>query len=334
MSTSPLDSRNSKYIAKANLFRKVDIIQVYVEDEDIEDNAFWRFFLQPYEKPHNVKFKISTLRDKQKTLVGKCSLLSKFDDEKLGKNLWLCIDSDYDDLIKGYTVFSERITKNKYIITTWWYSIENLKCQPELLTNNLLKVTLSDIQEDDISKVMNDLGQKLKIPFILLLVMREQHDDRYTMSDFKQLLSSIRFKEGMIDDAILSDLLSIWNLQNSDCITQYSQNIQKWEGKLSRLGFSSEDYFQLYNGHHLLDYVAISLLKDKADRLRTQQKSNISNGADAADRKQTLLKEYDNKTCRGLSVHQRIEQLINDNNQFPESSATKKIRQQIEEALR
>lgn len=332
MSTSPLDSRSSKYIAKANLFRKVNTIQVYVED--IEDNAFWRFFLQPYEKIHNVQFKISTLRDKQKTLAGKCSLLSKFDDEKLGKNLWLCIDSDYDDLIEGYNAFSERITKNKYIITTWWYSIENLKCQPELLTNNLLKVTLSDIPEDDICKVMNDLSQKLKIPFILLLVMREQHDKRYKMSDFQQLLSSIRFKEGMIDDAILSDLLSRWNLKNSDCITQYSQKIQKWEGKLSRLGFSSEDYFQLYNGHHLLDYVAISLLKDKADRLRTQQKSNIRNGSDAADRKQTLLKEYDNKTCRGLSVHQRIEQLINDNNQFPESSATIRIRQQIEEALR
>lgn len=332
MSTSPLDSRSSKYIAKANLFRKVNTIQVYVED--IEDNAFWRFFLQPYEKTHNVQFKISTLRDKQKTLVGKCSLLSKFDDEKLGKNLWLCIDSDYDDLIKGYTVFSERITKNKYIITTWWYSIENLKCQPELLTNNLLKVTLSDIPEDDICKIMNDLGQKLKIPFILLLVMREQHDARYTMSDFQQLLSSIRFKEGVIDDAILSDLLSKWNLRNSTYITQYSSKIQEWEVKLSHLGFSSEDYFQLYNGHHLLDYVAISLLKDKADRFRNQQKSIISNGADAADRKKTLLNEYDNKTCRGLSVHQRIEQLINDNNQFPESSATKKIRQQIEEALR
>ena len=28
--------------------------------------------------------------------------------------------------------------------------------------------------------------------------MREQHDDRYTMSGFQQLLSSIRFKEGNI----------------------------------------------------------------------------------------------------------------------------------------
>lgn len=66
---------------------------------------------------------------------------------------------------------------------------------------------------------------------------------------------------------------------------------------------------------------------------KTKVISIIRYGADAADRKQTLLNEYDNKTCRGLSVHQRIEQLINDNNQFPESSATKRIRQQIEKAL-
>ena len=331
MSTSPIESRSSKYIAKANLFRRVNKIQVYVED--IEDNAFWRFFLQPYEKPNNVQFIISTLRDKQKTLVGKCRLLSNFDDKKLGKHLWICIDSDYDDLINGYSDFSERITKNKYIITTWWYSIENLKCQPELLTNNLLKVTLSDIPEDDISNIMNDLGQKLKIPFILLLVMREQHDDRYTMSGFQQLLSSIRFKEGKVDDAVLTQVLSEWNTHHNTYIAQYSSKIQEWEGKLNHLGFSSKEYFQLYNGHYLLDYIAVSLLKDKADRLRTQQKSIIRNGADSADRKQTLLNEYDNKTCRGLTLHQRIEQLINDNNQFPECSAVSRIRQQIEEAL-
>lgn len=331
MSTSLLDSRSSKYISKANLFRKVNTIQVYVED--IEDVAFWRFFLNPYEDSHNVKFVITTLRENQKTLVGKTSLLSRFDDESLGKNLWLCIDSDYDDIVKGYSMYSDRIMHNKYIITTWWYSIENLKCHPDLLKDNLFKVSLPEIFEEDIKYIMNDLGQRLKEPFILLLVMKERHDTRYTMNDFKQLLSSIRFKDGTIDDVILTGLISDWNNKYSMLLNQYSTKVSEWVCKLSRIGFSCADYYQLYNGHYLFDYIAVSLLLNKAEIIRSKKLSTITNGADTADQKETLRKEYEKKTCRGLTLRKRIEQLINDNYQIPKCSATEKICQQIEEAL-
>lgn len=331
MSTSPLCSLNSNYIAKANLFRRVNKIQVYVEG--IEDIAFWRFFLQPFEGSHNVKFAISTLRYKQETLVGKASLLSRFDDDKLGKNLWLCIDSDYDDIIKDNSNFSDRIVNNKYIITTWWYSIESLKCHPKLLNDNLLKVSLPDMCEEDIGSIMNNLSQKLKGPFILLLVMHEQHDNRYKMSDFKQLLSSIRFKDGMVDNYILTELLSEWKDKYSYLLIQYSAKMSEWECKLSRLGFSNDDYLQLYNGHFLFEYIAVSLLLNKAEIIRSQRLSTIINGADSAKRKESLRNEYDEITCRGLTLRKRIEQLINDNNQIPDCSANKKIRQQIEEAL-
>lgn len=133
---------NSGFVGLSNKFRKKEVVLVYVEDEI--DKVFWLSFLLPFELTNNVEFHVCVIRDRDKTLKGKASVLSYKSESDLGRNLWICIDSDYDELVKNFSAYTDLIRKNKYIITTWWYSIENLKSQPELLKINILKASLAD----------------------------------------------------------------------------------------------------------------------------------------------------------------------------------------------
>ena len=133
---------NSSFVSLSNKFRKKEVILVYVEYEI--DKVFWISFLLPFELIYNVEFHVCVIRDRDKTLKGKASVLSYKNESDLGRNLWICIDSDYDELVKDFSAYTNLIGRNKYILTTWWYSIENLKCQPGLLKVVILKASLAD----------------------------------------------------------------------------------------------------------------------------------------------------------------------------------------------
>lgn len=185
------DSINSAFVSKSNLFRSKPKIYVYVED-DI-DKAFWYSFLHPYETIKNCTFVITAIEDKKRLLKGKTSLLYYKQESDLGPYLWLCMDSDYDEIVNGFSKFSKIIKRSNYIITTWWYSIENLKCQPELLKLNIMKASLCDEISEDINVIMKDISLMYKATFLLLLEMEEKHDNRFKIDDFNTCLSFITF---------------------------------------------------------------------------------------------------------------------------------------------
>lgn len=325
---------NSTYVKYSNNLRKREVIQVYVEDEI--DKVFWYAYLNQYEDLYNCSFRISTLQDRNKTLKGKASLLSIKHKEDLGHNMWLCVDSDYDEIVKGFSDFSERILHDDYVITTFWYSIENLKCTPDLLELNILKASLADECDVEIGRILQKISILYKNIFYLLLEMKEKHDKRFKIDDFCQCLSYVSFKNAELDESSIINNLNKWKQDHISLFQQYGKRFNHWKGKLENLGFKETDYYQLYQGHGLFKNIAIPLVKYFAYRYRSNEITKIVNGADKKARKDDLVNEYYNNTFTSVestSLRERIEQLITDNSPSMNNSASIKIKEQIEKAL-
>lgn len=325
---------NSDYVKRSNSLRKREVIQVYVEDEI--DKVFWYVYLHPYEDLYHCTFHISTLQDRNKILKGKASLLAYKPQSDLGHNMWLCVDSDYDEIVDGFSEFSDRIRQDNFVITTYWYSIESLKCTPDLLEMNILKASLADTCEVDVRKILQKISSLYKNVFYLLLEMKERHDKRFKIKDFTTCLSYISFKNDDLDDALVTLKLKKWKQAHIDLFAQYGDKFNYWKAKLQSLGFGEADYYQLYYGHGLFEKVAVPLVKYFANRYRSEEIKNILNGTDKNERKDNLVTEYYNNTFTlrdSGSLGDRVVQLISDNSPTMNNLASVKIKEQIEKAL-
>lgn len=325
---------NSNFVHLSNKFRKKKVIQVYVEGEI--DKVFWLSFLTPFEQLYNVEFHACVIRDRQKILNGKTSILSHKKETDIGKNLWICIDSDYDELVKDFSAYTNLIRKNKYIITTWWYSIENLKCQPELLADDILKASLADYCSINIEEILSEISNCYKEMFLLLLEMKEQKDKRFKIEDFIQCLTFIEFDENGFNEADVKRKIAEWKNFNKILFNQYGCRFHFWENRLNSLGYKVEDYYHMYCGHGLFDKIAVPLVCYYARKYRTEMLSKIIGGADSASRKKDLVEEYYNNTFTTrdrASLKHRVVQLITDNSPCGNSTASAKIKEQIKNAL-
>lgn len=326
---------NSSFVSLSNKFRKKEVILVYVEDEI--DKVFWLSFLLPFELIYNVEFHVCVIRDRDKTLKGKASVLSYKKESDLGRNLWICIDSDYDELVKDFSAYTNLIRRNKYIITTWWYSIENLKCQPELLKVDILKASLADCCTVNIKKILGKISVSFKELLLLLLVMKDNQDSRFKIEDFEKCLSFVEFDDNGLNESEVQHKILDWRNKNQILFNQYGNRFHFWENKLKGLGYPEEDYYQIFRGHGLFDKVAVPLVCFYAKKYRTEILSKIAKDADSKSRKKELVEEYYHNTFttqdRG-SLRNRVEQLITDNSPCGESTAAAKINEQIENALK
>lgn len=305
--------------------------------EDEIDKVFWLSFLLPFELIYNVEFHVCVIRDRDKTLKGKASVLSYKKESDLGRNLWICIDSDYDELVKDFSAYTNLIRRNKYIITTWWYSIENLKCQPELLKVDILKASLADCCTVNIKKILGKISVSFKDLLLLLLVMKDNQDSRFKIEDFEKCLSFVEFDDNGLNESEVQHKILDWRNKNQILFNQYGNRFHFWENKLKGLGYPEEDYYQIFRGHGLFDKVAVPLVCFYAKKYRTEILSKIAKGADSKSRKKELVEEYYHNTFttqdRG-SLRNRVEQLITDNSPCGESTAAAKINEQIENALK
>ena len=147
------DNLNSVYLGAGNKLQSISKprkITVYVESE--EDIAFWGNIFDKYTNKNRI-FDVQLPSHENTLERGKNKVLrqdGKDDMENnptdlvtgaLGEFLLCCVDSDYDYLL--YNLYdtkniqgnmthkintSKRINENKYVLQTYTYSIENLKC--------------------------------------------------------------------------------------------------------------------------------------------------------------------------------------------------------------
>ena len=134
---------NSKFIEAANALRPKNArhrIIAYVESYD--DISFWRSVFDDYE---NEKYHFEVMLPARTSLTkGKKQAMMNMLGKAYGKNMIACVDSDYDYLLQGCTSTSRQLIENPYVLHTYAYAIENLKCYAPSLKQVCVLSTLND----------------------------------------------------------------------------------------------------------------------------------------------------------------------------------------------
>ncbi|HGE6041893.1 TPA: DUF4435 domain-containing protein [Vibrio cholerae] len=112
----------SDYIGALNCFRNEASILVYVEG--FEDVSFWNKIF----RSANISVSIQAFGNSNKA-NGKASIIKAWENGeiKLGKNLIIALDSDYDYLLDR----NEVLFSDDFVFQTYAFSIENLLWHPE-----------------------------------------------------------------------------------------------------------------------------------------------------------------------------------------------------------
>lgn len=103
------------------------------------------------------------------------------------------------------------------------------------------------------------------------------------------------------------------------------------------MGFNENNYYQIFNGHGVMNHIAKPIVLFYAKKYRTQQLRHIAKSTGDKDRKQQLINQYYKQTFTertATSLSNRVEQLISDNNPDMFCAASIKINEQIDRALK
>ena len=149
---------NSKFIEAANALRPKKAkhrIVAYVESYD--DISFWRSVFDDYE---NSKYHFEVMLPARSSLTkGKKQAMMNMLGKAYGKNMIACVDSDYDYLLQGATSTSRQLIENPYVMHTYAYAIENLKCNAASLKQVCVLSTLNDKNVIDFEEFMKLYSQ-------------------------------------------------------------------------------------------------------------------------------------------------------------------------------
>ncbi len=313
MATDIRTANTSAFIQLGSKFRSIEQKEkVYVYVEDDMDIPFWRRFFKKHEERYEIT--IQPLQINQKELRGKTSLLSKIDLATLGPNKIICIDSDFDLIIPEYSVYSNDILSNKYIITTHLYSIESFKCHRSNLKQYIYQSTLCNNIVEDIDQIVSDFSILISNLFLILLVSIYKKDSFYSLADFRNDLSNITYSKRGFEKSKAYIQERINKMARYQALN--STRIIALESYLKTCTFDRNDYYLLINGHDLMNIIIIPTLKFIARPLRSNKISLIKKLQESEERKKTLLEQYYNQT--GISAEptnslcKRIKQLVND----------------------
>lgn len=159
------DFLDTDYYNKESIFLDVEIT-AYVED--IEDEIFWGDVFAKYAPSLKIMFYPHSRDNEFKS--GVQEVLKEKD--KAGKNLILCIDSDF-----RYLLQDKEINENPFIFQTYTYSIENHKCAPQNLNRIIKTATL--VQGDfDFVKFFEKYSQTIYSLFLYILYFEIKKYDK------------------------------------------------------------------------------------------------------------------------------------------------------------
>lgn len=337
MSTDITKVYGSKYIHDSNIFRNgggQEIVKVYVENDN--DKIFWWTILEPFQTKYNVEFDISAFVFSNHTLNGKTSILSKIEDVQMGRNLIVCLDSDYDELIDGFSVYSNRICQNKYIVTSYWYSMENIKCHPENIKKLVTKLSLKIKVLEDFKFYFESLSLELKDIFIYYLVFRENKVGGFCLSTFSDILGCIKFTKNGINIDILRKKIRHWKISNLILISKYREKVMPMEYKLYSKGFPENEYYKIFNGHYFQNNIVLPLLEFYVKHYRSEYLHDIYSRRDSQEEKEKLKAEYFSQTGvseKGPSLKDCILRELRQISTIPPCSALDRINYQIEKVF-
>lgn len=296
--SSLLDNLNADLLAAISALSPKGTAQrvlVYVESHD--DIAFWRGILSPFEK-NGLDFDIQL--PAQHTLEkGKTTVLEFAD--RVGRNLILCLDSDYDYLLQGHTDTSALINENPYIFQTYTYSIENLKCYSEGLHLICTQSSKNDAKIIDFNELMQVYSAIVYELFLWSVHFSLKQDTTsFTLTEFCdtiKLLDSIEISDKFT--SALQRLRERVDTKRSELAKKHPKELPEIKilaNKLEQLGVLPTNTYLFIQGHTLQDNVVLMVLKPIFLQLKAQKEKEIKDKAKHNEELVNQLNFYKSQT--------------------------------------
>lgn len=289
--TTLLDNISTDYLAAMSALSPQNTPQrvlVYVESD--EDIAFWRNILSPFEG-NKVRFDIQLpIRDIDTDnshyylSKGKLAVL-KFVNNT-GKNLILCVDSDYDYLLQNKTDVSKKINTNPYIFQTYAYAIENLMCYAPNLHSICVQATTNDTRLVDFVQILESYSEII-YPLFLWSVYFTMNEDTesFTINNLSEIIKIT--DSPSVENQFNS---SLENLKNRvDAKIQELKNVASEKVNeisalgisLTELGITPPQTYLFVRGHTIKDSVVLMFLEPIYEQLKNKKYEQINEIQDA-----------------------------------------------------
>jgi hypothetical protein len=252
-------------------------ITAYVED--IEDEIFWGDVFSKYAPSLKIIFYPHSRDNKFKS--GVQEVLKEKD--KTGKNLILCIDSDF-----RYLLQDKEINDNPFIFQTYTYSIENHKCAQHNL-NKIIKTATLMQGKFEFVKFLEKYSQTIYRLFLYILYFEKQkyekiqnqewiNDDKFTINEkrLKEVLG-IPSNEVTIENhaqVIIEKLEKRVAALENEIKTKYGEiDLENIEDYLKdNFKIDKSDIFWYINGHIIYNNVVELLLSKIISTYKRQQR--------------------------------------------------------------
>ena len=290
---------NSNFIEAANTLRPKRAAQriiAYVESYD--DISFWRSVFNEYESD-NIHFEIM-LPARTKLTKGKKQAMMNMLGKAYGRNMIACVDSDYDYLLQGATATSRQMLENKYILHTYAYSIENLRCYAQSLKQVCVLCTQNDSNVIDFNEFFK-LYSRICYPlFVWNILLYRKHDTK-TMSILK-FCEIVRLTSFNVGNPAYS-LQQLSNRVNHNIqllekqFPEQKKECETLKQEMELLGIHPDETYFYIQGHHIMNSVVLHVLQPVCRLLRNRREEEIERYAYHRQQYNNELASYRHSQC-------------------------------------
>ena len=170
----------SEYFEATSALQKRNRVMVYVEGYD--DIPFWRAIFDEFETPDR-RFEIST--PARNDLAKGKKVVLQFAPQA-GRNLILCVDSDFDYLFGDLSSQSRMVNHTPFLLQTYTYAIENYLCYPPSLHSVCVRATKKDVHLFDFEEFMREYSRIIYPVFVwYAFAARVDRPTIFTLADFR-----------------------------------------------------------------------------------------------------------------------------------------------------
>lgn len=289
------------YLAGQVILLKVNVIACL---EGMDDVIFWKDVFKKFAPWLKIDFHPHS---REKESGGKSVVLTEANIKNADKHFILCIDSDFDYLLKA-----EPINSNPYIFQTYAYSIENYKIAPENLNEIVEKATLYENGFDFIG-FFERFSKAIYRLFLYILYFEKIKHDKHRngeKADSEKLVEEKSLKEIMCVSSANINTSSM-NKSKTDFLDSLKKKVDDFENKIKakyglidlhqivdiikNFKINSSELYWYIKGHILYDCV-VTVLLDKLIPFYREEKKKSYTTRQKKNEYDNTFKKIDHKT--------------------------------------
>lgn len=256
----------SEYFEATSALQKRNRVMVYVEGYD--DIPFWRAIFDEFETSDR-RFEIST--PARNDLAKGKKVVLQFAPQA-GRNLILCVDSDFDYLFGDLSSQSRMVNHTPFLLQTYTYAIENYLCYPPSLHSVCVRATKKDVHLFDFEEFMREYSRIIYPVFVwYAFAARVDRPTIFTLADFRNTvkINFINVEENGEDTLVWLEKQVAKRLKFLRAKHQrWLPEVEKFEAYLKERGVVPEETHLYMQGHTLMDNVVSVVVGTVCNALR------------------------------------------------------------------